>query len=507
MIHGVSWAPDSVTIAFSRGEFQNMNLYVANLRTGELRAVTDDGLSMLEPSAWSPGGARLLLLHGTWPTMDIHVTRFDRSRTDVLTASQGIEHMARWSPDGHWVAFASNREVNMQVYVINTDDGEVRRLTEDPAGSAAPSWSPDGTRIAFHSSRNGNQDIYSIAVSGGATRLTTHADPDMEPQWSPTGNHIAFVRGAAGNRAVYVMNSDGSGARVVSRHPSGDPRPRWSPDGSRLLYAGAADIHVVDLAGGDVATVSPATSLDSEAAWSPDGEWIAFVAGSGADAEVYVVHPDGSGLQRITEFGNAPALEAVAVAAADTVDRAPETAPDPVPEKKAESAEAAPVTEEKETVSEAADPPAKTTAEPEKTPEKMPEEKRPTPSESRKVSPAIVGAGAVGADITSESIPRAAVTSAVVDREPVDVLTEVPADTERVYFFTAIMNMTGKTVTHRWIYGDSVMAEVNFDVGGGHWRVYSTKRLLRTWTGPWRVEAVNADGDVLAARRFEVVVP
>jgi len=161
-------------------------------------------------------------------------------------------------------------------------------------------------------------------------------------------------------------------------------------------------------------------------------------------------------------------------------------------------------------VSESPETATETRAEPEKAPEpvpeKLPEEKRPTPSESRTVTPAVLAAGAAS-DMTSESIPRAAVTSDVVDREPVDVLTEVPADTERVFFFTAIMNMSGQTVTHRWTYGDSVMAEVPFNVGGGHWRVYSTKKLLRSWTGPWLVEAVDADGAVLAARRFEVVAP
>ena len=41
--------------------------------------------------------------------------------------------------------------------------------------------------------------------------------------------------------------------------------------------------------------------LTNASVWSPDGEWIAFAAWrKGAGYDLYVVHPDGSGLQRVT---------------------------------------------------------------------------------------------------------------------------------------------------------------------------------------------------------------
>ena len=63
----------------------------------------------------------------------------------------------------------------------------------------------------------------------------------------------------------------------------------WSPDGRRIAFGGlfvsrADGSHVVRLAGGD------------HPAWSPDGHWIAFAR----ELDIYVIHPDGSGLHRVT---------------------------------------------------------------------------------------------------------------------------------------------------------------------------------------------------------------
>ncbi len=48
-------------------------------------------------------------------------------------------------------------------------------------------------------------------------------------------------------------------------------------------------------------TRNPAT--DADPAWSPDGRKIAFVSNRGGTYEVYVMNPDGSGQQRLTQPG------------------------------------------------------------------------------------------------------------------------------------------------------------------------------------------------------------
>lgn len=85
--------------------------------------------------------------------------------------------------------------------------------------------------------------------------------------------------------------------------------PSFSPDGSRIAFisnlTGVPQVWTVNAAGGWPELV---TALDDQifgVSWSPDGAWLAFVLapGGGMNQQVYLVHPDGSGLQRLTDGG------------------------------------------------------------------------------------------------------------------------------------------------------------------------------------------------------------
>lgn len=102
----------------------------------------------------------------------------------------------------------------------------------------------------------------------------------------------------------------------------------------------------------------------------------------------------------------------------------------------------------------------------------------------------------------NEWVARAQFTTNVIDREPVDDVTELTNDIDKILFFTELRSMTGQTVTHRWEYNGSVMAEVSFDIGGPRWRVYSSKNLLPSQTGEWKVSVVDGAGDIITEKTF-----
>jgi cytoskeletal protein RodZ len=105
----------------------------------------------------------------------------------------------------------------------------------------------------------------------------------------------------------------------------------------------------------------------------------------------------------------------------------------------------------------------------------------------------------------SGHIARATFTSAIVEREPADTLESLTTAFDRVYFFTEIVDMQGKQITHQWIYEDKVVAEVPFQVGGPRWRVYSSKRLAPGWVGRWTVVVVDETGRKLREDSFAYV--
>lgn len=103
------------------------------------------------------------------------------------------------------------------------------------------------------------------------------------------------------------------------------------------------------------------------------------------------------------------------------------------------------------------------------------------------------------------SVARAAFTTGVQDREPVDQLSAADTSLETVFFFTELADLQDQTVTHRWEYNGEMMAEVKFNVGGARWRVHSSKKLLPEWTGTWTVSVLNGAGQVLTSKTLNYI--
>jgi hypothetical protein len=95
------------------------------------------------------------------------------------------------------------------------------------------------------------------------------------------------------------------------------------------------------------------------------------------------------------------------------------------------------------------------------------------------------------------SVVRSIFTTSIQDREPIDKL-EKSAETDQVFYFTELRDMSGQTATHRWEYDGKVMAEVKFDVRGPRWRVWSSKSFTPGWAGDWKVSVLNGAGETIS---------
>ena len=100
------------------------------------------------------------------------------------------------------------------------------------------------------------------------------------------------------------------------------------------------------------------------------------------------------------------------------------------------------------------------------------------------------------------SVARAQFATGIANREPSGVFTSLKNDVERVFHFTDLRGMAGRTITHRWEWNDQVMAEVHFEVRGQRWRVFSSKNLEPSWLGEWSVFVVDESGRILSTERF-----
>ncbi len=253
------------------------------------------------------------------------------------------------SPDGSQVLFPDDdptRDDEILPAIVGIDGSGPRLLRSSvPMNGLWPQgWSPDGERIVGvgddleHPSASG---LYTALASDGGDLIQITAPTgrrrDNAIGYSPDGSRILFLRSAknvAGNngRATKHLFVVGDGSVVVRLNPPGTvlgpfdsgvagtpPSPvwdqrtaSWSPDGNRIAFAAAVStpgearnggvqrgLFVVGADGSDPHRIlSSAQILDAQ--WSPDGRWIAFTQADPDRPEVFVVHPDGTGLRAVT---------------------------------------------------------------------------------------------------------------------------------------------------------------------------------------------------------------
>ena len=335
-----SWSPDGRHLAFSGSDHGQLQVEVMLLDGTERTTLTHHGQNRLP--AWSRDG-RILFNSDRDGVDALFVMNADGSVQHRLDAplNQGVE--GAWWPGGRAVVFESDRDGNTEIYrmrLTREPDGAVR-LTQHVADDDYPTWSPDGKWIAFQSNRDGKANIFAMDAGGGQVHnVSRGAARDIQPAWSPDGSRIAFASDRGGAWAIYAMRGDGGDVRKLT-DGRGEAAPQWSPDSGWICFSRDSGIWVAPVAGGapqrvatgetcswsadqsriifdrDTGNVREVYSVPAHGggevsvtrngrgnggpAWSRDGSRIALNSNSdGLPFGIFVMNPDGSGLQRIT---------------------------------------------------------------------------------------------------------------------------------------------------------------------------------------------------------------
>jgi Tol biopolymer transport system component len=220
----------------------------------------------------------------------IYLARPDGSgQHQILTDMTGSQIHPDWSPDGLRIAFVRfTPEDQSELWVVNADGTgeELLASCDDPCNSFGyPDWNADGSAIYFGQ------------------------DADAQANGIPRTFQVARLDLATGEVDVVLTGQDGMTAEQA----------RISPDETQLVYtrfrdpaeplAGSA-VFVTDLAGGRERRLTEFDAYGAYPDWSPDGTRIVFNTfdlGAFQDIAVqvnlFMVRPDGSDIQRLTDYG------------------------------------------------------------------------------------------------------------------------------------------------------------------------------------------------------------
>jgi Tol biopolymer transport system component len=261
-------SPDGTRIAYQQ---VYGHLFLINF---DGSGTTDTGVN-LDLVKWSPDGKKILGENWGW-TYQSDLFTYDvlTGQTNQITHHRPNEafHLAAWSPDGSNIVCLHNTNLvssGWRVCVMNSDGSNPVDLTADWASNQqSPNWSPDGRYLIFLSNQGGNYDIWAMWADGtGRTNVTQSAENKY-------------------GRPDIILGAPSVGGRIVHG-----------------VEPATNSLTVLDTIYHTNTLVTPLASYTvANPDWSPDGQWIAFQAWQPPGAgQIYVVHPDGSGLRRVTD--------------------------------------------------------------------------------------------------------------------------------------------------------------------------------------------------------------
>jgi Tol biopolymer transport system component len=240
----------------------------------------------------------------------------------------GSTRCTTWSPVGSKIACNVFGNNGPQPATADADGSDFTLLNPElPLDLFCEFWSPDGRRLVCHSEgilNPADQGLYTVRSSDAShiVRLTaTPLDGSSETAYgySPDGSQILFGRfGPDGHGTLYSIKTDGSGMRqlsppnlsVVDLGFFDQVGADWSPTGSQVTFAAqivvngralSSALYLVNSDGTNPRQITPSSLGAISAQFAPNGHLIAFTSCCATTTpEVWVVHPDGSGLTQVT---------------------------------------------------------------------------------------------------------------------------------------------------------------------------------------------------------------
>ncbi len=183
---GADFHPDGKRAALTLSKDGNTEIYVLDVKTGEIRKRLTHHRATDTSPVWSPDGGRLVFVSDrNTGAPQLWVMNEDGSGAAVLPQVGGYNTSPDWSPLGHQVAYCTMVDGGrFEIMILDMRTEKVRPLVRGHS-NRSPSFSPDGRRLIFSSNRSGQYGLWMVDVDGGGLKQLPLGEGHFSsPSWS-----------------------------------------------------------------------------------------------------------------------------------------------------------------------------------------------------------------------------------------------------------------------------------------------------------------------------------
>lgn len=209
----LSWSPDGKKIVLAVKSGARDALIVVDVKTKKRKKYTFDELNELFTAAWSPEGDRIAFIGLNRDRTDLYLYNLKSGELQRLTDDWASDFEPNWSPDGTKIVFASQRNIkngdfpkedltnwatspynqtDLFVYDINTD--RITQITDTPWNENYPIWANTENKIVYSSDAEGVSNLYILDMdSGRQVAITNVLTGIFQPSLSKDDSRLVFA--------------------------------------------------------------------------------------------------------------------------------------------------------------------------------------------------------------------------------------------------------------------------------------------------------------------------
>ncbi len=354
-----AWSSDGTALIYHRANQEGYSqLVYRSLAADAPERVVFESKNRVVHLAWSPDDRKLALtlLTDELPFLRLYLLDLESSELRLFCEAEEplfAEFQPAFSPDGKWLAFIrKDRDGGQRIYLAPATGGEPVPITAARLFTEGMTWLPNNREIIFGAFGATRCQLLRVDIESGETKEIPLSSRDIglpsaarrggrmvwaefEPRTSiyrldlpmvddntkpvpivqsteivetaaisNDGTRLAYISRQSGSMQIWLSNFDGSGQRQLT-----DFKERylhdldWSPDDRRLIgtscVEGGHSVCVIDAGTGAWRLIGDKFGDEGIPRWSADGEWIYYQIDRADEVQLWRIHADGSGAEKL----------------------------------------------------------------------------------------------------------------------------------------------------------------------------------------------------------------